>query len=423
MTKAIRYDIGRFNKTKITREGFLRTTGRLTRTGIFTYRLPDGSTRKELRLDEEVFKQDSIDSFNHIPITNDHPFPRRLVTSKNAVEHQKGHTLGDARQDGDHLVASLIVTDEATINDIKNGKQELSNGYTCNLDFSPGSFKGEKYDAIQRDIVGNHVAIISEGTARAGSSARLTLDSVDDPDSDFYLADIAVMDSEDSDDNIDSNFDDKDEPNNNSSNKDKKMEGVDIRIDGIVYKDVREGVAQVVQAALQIRDDKIDLLNTEAKTRTDELSEVQGKLTAAETALEKANEERVDEKEIEEKVITLANERASLISTASKFLKEDAMKKLDKVSPIEIMKAVILSEDSDANFDEKDDSFIKGQFEASVRYATDRKKKADDQTTNADDAKKTDTSDDDVPDSEKVRQDAMTRIHADSRGIKPKEDK
>lgn len=421
MTKAIRYDIGRFNKTKITREGFLHTTGRLTRTGIFTYRLPDGSTRKELRLDEEVFKQDSMDSFNHIPITNDHPFPRRLVTSKNAVKHQKGHTLGDARQDGDHLVASLIVTDEATINDIKNGKQELSNGYTCNLDFSPGSFKGEKYDTIQRDIVGNHVAIISEGTARAGSSARLTLDSVDDPDSDFYLADIAVMDSEDSDDNIDSNFDNKDEPNNNSSNKDRKKMAT-IKIDNVTYTEVPEGIAGPVQAALQSRDDKIDLLSKEVQTKTDEASEVQGKLTAAETALEKAEKERVDEKEIEEKVITLANERASLISTASKFLKEDAMEKLDKKAPIEIMKAVILSEDSDANFDEKDDSFIKGQFEASVRYATDRKKKANEQTEKADGAKKTDTSDDDIPDSEKVRQDAMTRIHNDSRGIETKKE-
>lgn len=418
--QAIRYDVGRFGKTRKTPQGFLQTTGRLTRTGIFTYRLPDGSARKELRLDEEVFNPVSMESFNHIPITNDHPFPRRLITSKNAVEHQKGYTLGDTHQDGSHLVASLIVTDEGTIKDIENGKQELSNGYTCNLDFSSGSFKGQKYDAIQRNIVGNHVAIISKGTARAGSSARLTLDSVDDPASDLFLANIAVMDSMNSDDDIDSNID-KDEPDNNPINKDRKKMAT-IKIDNVTYTEVPEGVAGPVQSALQKRDDQIETLNTEAKTRTDELSEVQGKLTAAETALEKAKEDKVDEDAIEKKVIALAKERTDLLSVASKLLKEDELEKLGDAKPIDIMKAVILSENSDAKFDEVDDSFIKGQFAMTVKYATDRTEKADKQTKTADKAQKTDTTDEDVPDSDKVLKATMIKIHNDSRGIKTKED-
>jgi hypothetical protein len=52
--------------------------------------------------------------------------------------------------------------------------RELSCGYTLNLDETPGTTPtGEHYDAIQRDIVYNHIAIVPHG--RAGV-ARLNMD-------------------------------------------------------------------------------------------------------------------------------------------------------------------------------------------------------------------------------------------------------
>lgn len=42
-------------------------------------------------------------------------------------------------------------------------KKELSAGYRCRYEFSSGVFNGELYDAIQRDIRGNHVASVRQG--------------------------------------------------------------------------------------------------------------------------------------------------------------------------------------------------------------------------------------------------------------------
>jgi hypothetical protein len=40
----------------------------LTRVGIFEYRRPDGSIRRELRLPEEVFAQESLASYKGKPV-------------------------------------------------------------------------------------------------------------------------------------------------------------------------------------------------------------------------------------------------------------------------------------------------------------------------------------------------------------------
>ena len=43
-----------------------------------------------------------------------------------------------------------MVSDEAAIRDIESGKQELSAGYVCDLDFTAGmTSAGEAYDAVQ----------------------------------------------------------------------------------------------------------------------------------------------------------------------------------------------------------------------------------------------------------------------------------
>ena len=48
--------------THSSREGFFYDEPILTRTGIFDYKNPDGSIRRELRLPEQVFDPDSLSS-------------------------------------------------------------------------------------------------------------------------------------------------------------------------------------------------------------------------------------------------------------------------------------------------------------------------------------------------------------------------
>ncbi len=153
-----------------TSEGFVQDTAVLTRTGVFEYRQPNGSVRREYRPPEEVFHADSLASYRGKPITIGHP---GLVTSKNAKLHTCGACLGEGRADGDNVLGDLMIYDTSAID---AGAKELSNGYTLELDETPGEINGERYDAVQRNIRVNHIALVPRG--RAGN-ARLNLDAAD----------------------------------------------------------------------------------------------------------------------------------------------------------------------------------------------------------------------------------------------------
>lgn len=164
---SIRYDQSPVKATK-NEDGFIYDTPILTRTGVFVYLNPDGSERREYRPPEEVFHADSLQGYKGLPITNGHP---GLVTSANAANHTIGAVLGEARQDGNNLIADIVIHNPAAVN---AGNKELSVGYKLDLDETPGiSPDGERYDAVQRNIRPNHLAIVKKG--RAGV-ARLNMD-------------------------------------------------------------------------------------------------------------------------------------------------------------------------------------------------------------------------------------------------------
>lgn len=76
-------------------------------------------------------------------------------------------TIGDGvRFEAPYLVAPLTVWDGEAIKLIETGEQrELSCGYRYRADMTPGTFDGEPYDGVMRDIVGNHVALVEQGRA------------------------------------------------------------------------------------------------------------------------------------------------------------------------------------------------------------------------------------------------------------------
>lgn len=155
-------------------DGRLRVDGNLTKTGVFTYINPDGSSRREYRSPEEVFKQDSLESFAGTIVTDDHP--PEIITARNARTYSVGHVGEQIRKDGEHVIATLWVNDAETIRKMENGKAQLSCGYECDLVNQAGiAPNGERYDAIQTNIRGNHVAIVDVG--RAGPSARVRMDA------------------------------------------------------------------------------------------------------------------------------------------------------------------------------------------------------------------------------------------------------
>lgn len=174
----IRLDVGRFRgELERTPQGFLKVPGNITRVGVLSYVRNDGSEFRELRHPDEVFRADSIGSLRYAPVTDRHP--AGLVTAQNVRGLQVG-IVADARKDDRFIAGDLIVQDERMIAKIDSGDaRELSAGYTCQVDPTPGTFNGERYDGVQRGITYNHVAIGPANWGRAGSDVRLHLDGVD----------------------------------------------------------------------------------------------------------------------------------------------------------------------------------------------------------------------------------------------------
>ena len=109
----------------------------LTRVGIFEYRRPDGSIRRELRLPEEVFAPESLASYKGKPVILTHE--AGMIDSDNVQQEQIGTILSEGMQDGDNVRAQIIIHDARKLD---YGLRELSLGYSLDLEETPGSGRG-----------------------------------------------------------------------------------------------------------------------------------------------------------------------------------------------------------------------------------------------------------------------------------------
>lgn len=173
MRMAILTDRLTFDAPKRTPEGYMAVRAKSARVGIQEYlgREVDPTGTKfrpndvvsVYRPEDEVMSEKSVRSFIMKPITNDHP--TEAVNADNHSRLSKG-VVAKAMRDGDHLAFDLVFFDAATIADIDAGKRELSNGYSVDLSIEDGvTPDGKAYQAIQRNIVGNHVALVDKGRA------------------------------------------------------------------------------------------------------------------------------------------------------------------------------------------------------------------------------------------------------------------
>ncbi len=160
-------------KTYFTDEGYLIDHPILTSVGIFEYKNSDGSVRKELRLPEHVFKKESLQSYRGKPIIVTHS--AGVVDKDNVEDETIGTILSDGYQDGGDVRAEIVIHDTDRMR--QSGLKELSLGYNLDLIEEPGEWEGQHYDAIQTNIVVNHLALVE--VARAGNQARLNIDGSD----------------------------------------------------------------------------------------------------------------------------------------------------------------------------------------------------------------------------------------------------
>ena len=173
LTRVVRLDSMPLQRAQFTDEGYLVDKPILTSIGIFEYKNPNGTLRRELRLPEEVFARESLESYRGKPVIVTHD--AGLIDKNNVHDETIGTILSDGYKSGNDVRAEIIIHDTDEMRE--SGLKELSLGYNLELDETPGVWMGEHYDAIQRNIRVNHLALVRE--ARAGEKARLNIDGRD----------------------------------------------------------------------------------------------------------------------------------------------------------------------------------------------------------------------------------------------------
>ena len=173
--------------------GFIEVKGNpISKVGVFDYSGAQlGLTGDEAykvfkvyRPEEELSNKDAIDSFKLVPFIDDHAMLGAEDDGLTPAERKgiQGVIGEDVYFDAPYLRGNLKIYSESAKGLISSGdKVELSPGYRCRYEFTSGVFDGQHYDAIQRDLRGNHLALVDEGRTgpdvKVLDSMRFTLDS------------------------------------------------------------------------------------------------------------------------------------------------------------------------------------------------------------------------------------------------------
>lgn len=340
-----------------TKDGYMAVRARAARTGTYQYDgreidpdnahgLRDAGLVSVLRDDNTVFDRAAVHSFIGKPITDDHPSDP--VNSENWRDHARGMVMGAIR-DGDHLAFDLLLTDAAAIKKIGDGKRELSNGYSADLEF--GDFEapdGTKCVARQASIAGNHVALVDKG--RAGSSCRIadaaTCDSATAEIAKLLLDQLTDAQTYGRDDNRNKNQ----APNSGGSQvaDTKKMlrDGFTIEVtdQAETYIVKIEGEKATLQDKLAAAETKVGELSATVSTKDGEIKALEQKVKDAE----------VSPAQLEK----LVKDRSELIAQAKAI---DPAVLTDGKTEAEIRKAVVSAKLGDAAKD-MDDAAFGGAF-------------------------------------------------------------
>lgn len=163
----------------------------LSKVGVFPYsgKTVGGDPDKiynVYRPEEELSRQDTLESFKLLPWVDDHPSVLLGDAEVGLTPAEKKGIHGVIGEeiyfkDG-ILYGNIKVFSDTLKNLIDSGKKQLSVGYRCIYELTSGVWNGVAYDAIQRNILGNHVALVEAG--RMGKEvavldSRYTFDSIE----------------------------------------------------------------------------------------------------------------------------------------------------------------------------------------------------------------------------------------------------
>lgn len=152
----------------------------ITKIGVFPYLgrqisedLEPSKIYQVLRPESELFAKEALESFNGLPITIGHALLGPKTEGFTPAEDKgvDGTTGTTAERKGDKVVNDIKLFSERIKDEVNNGKKELSAGYFCDFVPEKGVWHGRAYDFVQRNIRGNHIALVDKG--RSGHDVRV----------------------------------------------------------------------------------------------------------------------------------------------------------------------------------------------------------------------------------------------------------
>jgi len=373
MAKLRRYDTGELKAPTATPNGWLRADAFVTRAGVFVYRNPDGSERRELRHPDDVFAPESLATLAMAPVTDGHPSV--MLDATNARSLSVGH-LGERIDRDETLVrASILLVDAPAIDAVRGGaRRELSCGYDADVVEEAGVFDGEPYTHRQRAIEYNHVAIVPVG--RAGPLVRMRIDGEE-----RFVApsDGAVQVRAE---RVDSKPGVQITPSAGATAKGDNAMKTKVRHDGFTVEleeehvPVLEALIAQLKAKAETEAAGRETLDAKLKDALAKLKDVEGQVVAAEEEAEKAKAEadtekaRADSLDAKLKDVTdpakmaaRISERVALVGQAAPVLGSEV--KLDSMSDLEIRRAVA-EKLTGTKLDGKSEAYIEARFDAEI---------------------------------------------------------
>ena len=339
-----RYDVAPIDKYEVTPEGYLRAWATLARTGVQMYTDADGSIRREYRPESEVASPESLASFAGKAITLEHPSV--LLDSANTKDYQIGFSGTEVVYDNGFVRAVMTITDKDAIESIMRGDaKEVSAGYRVNYDATPGvTDSGENYDGIQKEINGNHIAVVRRG--RAGPQVRLHLDRLDAANP--YL----INSIEEPSMTAKVNFDGAEFDVSESVALAITKEREDAKMS---YEDMKKKYDGMMNEASKMKEE-MDAMENEMKGKCDS---AEGRADALAQELETAKADLEAAKQVN--VDSLVEERIALIDKARTSL-DSAFDFAGKTAR-EIMEASIKAVRGDADLSERSDDYVMAMFD------------------------------------------------------------
>jgi len=331
-----------------TPQGGLCVEAAVARTGVLEY--SDGTrTWREYRPEEEVFAADSLATLRGATVTNEHP--EKLVTPDTFTAVSRGHADGAVRKDGNLVVTDLMVQDAELCRLVLAGeRREVSCGYTCEVEHVPGvTPEGERYDAIQRRIRHNHVALLAPGEGRSGPEVSLRMDGA--------AVHVRRIDA----------------AKGQSMKRTIKIRGVEYRLDGD-DKAIDEKKIADAQDAIDGVEKKCDADGAELAAVKDALMKalqtvagLEAKMAAASAATPAPVTEDMVPEDVQDAIIA---KRGTLRADAAKVLGAEV--KLDGLKADEIRKRVVAKALPNVKLDGLSADTLRGMYEAVVAGAATR---------------------------------------------------